>query len=893
MASISDDGLLLEFIAEGKEHLAAIEPDLLTLEQTVGNVEPEIINRIFRAIHSIKGASGFFGFEALKNLSHAMESVLVLIRDGKMQLTAEIIDVLLVGVDKLRTMFDDIHASDTVPYGQIVRQLEIILDAEKGSSLTEPITLQAQEPVKNEKIQPSAFDVDRFSMEVAMRNGQHVYLIHVKLDSDLTQKSRTPLDFVQHLGTMGSLLDSLLDITHFPDLATCLETDIPLIFLYASVLDADLLQEELQLSAEQLQSINIAEWLASDITASTGPVPLELEIEEDAPSPNKLDSKQKLTSVAPENTETIRVRVDLLNRLMDLAGELVLSRNQLNQILLKEINHIRGLHTLIQGIDLVTTDLQEHIMQTRMQPIGSIFGKFPRVVRDLSKQLGKDIQLKMSGEDVELDKSILESLSDPLTHLIRNCCDHAIETPDERRRIGKSETGSIMLLAYHEGGQINVVIKDDGRGIDSQNIARKALEKGLVTETELQRMSAQEMLNLIFLPGLSTAEKVSDVSGRGVGMDVVRNNIEKMSGHISVESVKGQGTKIQLRLPLTLAIISSLIVGVSDQKFAIPQINVVELVCVRAHEISTRIEKVGSASVLRLRGNLLPLVRLSDVLELESSYVDELTGENQPDRRQEVADIRLSEESDVLSENRRWHPESDYHILVLRSGGNQYGLIVDDIYDSEEIVVKPLSAYLKNTKCFSGATIMGDGRVAMILDIGGIQSHAGLSFIEHDSLEPQGVKTEDSTAEGENRQALILFTNAVDEFFALPLSSILRLERFDTSLIERVGSREFLNYRGKGLPLVRLENLIPVGSSPNDMRDAVLIIPKAGNGAAGIVVSRIVDTLEADVSLEKSLIEHPGVLGSAIISEHLSLFLEPEELLISSGILPYKKLLGV
>lgn len=578
------------------------------------------------------------------------------------------------------------------------------------------------------------------------------------------------------------------------------------------------------------------------------------------PEPQKIS-----TVVAVENsvnTETVRVKVDLLNRLMDLAGEMVLSRNQLLRVFEKDLADVDGLASIMQNVDLITTDLQEHIMQTRMQSISGVFGRFPRVVRDMSNLLGKQIQLEMSGEEVELDKSILEKLTDPLTHLIRNCCDHALETPSERLQMGKSPAGTISLKAFQESGQINIAIKDDGRGIDHEKIAKKAIANGVISEGELKRMSPQEIVQLIFMPGFSTAEQVSEISGRGVGMDVVRTNIEGLGGTISVETNVGKGTQILLRLPLTLAIIPSLIVGVAQHKFAIPQVNLVELVCIRAEEAASRIEKVGSVPVLRLRGNLLPLVKLSEVLKVKL----------------EMSDLTLNDEI---------HSQSffkDEYLLVLKSGATQYGLMVDEIFDMEEIVVKPLSSVLKNCRCFSGATIMGDGKVAMILDTNGIIQNSGLSFQEIEQEKNKLIDSQSLDNTKALRQSLITFNVSEDEIFALPLESVLRLEKLSLDRVERLGNKEFISYRGNSLPLIRLEKQLPIKGLDPDLEDAYLIIPKVGNGAAGIITSRILDTIETEIRLEKAYMDHPGVCGVTIIQDRHTLLIEPEGFLRQAGI---------
>jgi two-component system, chemotaxis family, sensor kinase CheA len=898
MAFISDDNLTQEFVIEAKDHLAAIEPEFLILEKDLSQASGDIINKIFRAIHSIKGAAGFLGFEALKKLSHVMESVLMLVRDGKLELSSPMIDALLEGVDILNVMLDDIQSSETVEIDAAVATLNTLIPGAAPSSANTAATTPSSAPTLD-KISSTSdlpFNPDSETLNKLVIQGQHVYSITVNLEKDLSQKNRTPLDFIDLVASMGMILDSVYDIDHFPTLDNFMEGVVHFKFMITSVLERELIAMGIDISPEQVDELDPTPYTANVVKA-TVTTPDEVPVKASAPAieaqPEPMVSTEKKAATKPagaaqkapaaDTNESVRVRIDLLNKLMDLAGEMVLSRNQLIRTIGDNIGKIPGLSTIIQNVDLITSDLQEHIMQTRMQPIGSVFGKFPRVIRDLAKQLGKEIELVTHGEDVELDKSIIESLSDPLTHLIRNCCDHAVETPAERIAAGKSGQGTVTLNAFHEGGQINITITDNGRGIDHERLAKKVVSAGIYSEQAVKAMSIQEIVNFIFLPGLSTAEKVSDVSGRGVGMDVVRTNIEKLGGHISVDTVLGKGTTILLRLPLTLAIIPSLIVGVGDQRLAMPQINLIELVCIRAHDIQEKIERIGKADVLRLRGKLLPLLRLADVMGLQRHYTDPETGDVLSDRRNRVADDRQPP-----MENRREDRHSDYYVLVLKVGPNQYGLIVDDVFDTEEIVVKPLSGFLKNCKCFAGATIMGDGRVAMILDAGGILAFTKLSFADIDA-DAHLQKAELDTGDHPNRlrQSVILFHNALDETFAIPLDSVLRLEKFETSKIERISGREFLTYRGKGLPLIRFESYLSVSPAPYDLQESYLIIPKSGNGVAGLIATKILDTLEVDVELEKTLLEQPGVKGSGVINGVLTLFIEPEGLLQTAGLLQH------
>ncbi len=901
MSSFADESIISDFVAESREHLATIEPDLLLMEQDGAKVSAEVINRVFRAIHSIKGGAGFFAFEALKKLSHAMEGVLMQVRDGKLKVAAELMDVVFASLDRLKAMLDDIEASDSVPYAKELASLEAILSGQ-GLIIGETVKGREKGTLRD-------FDLDAETVRSALRRGMNIFRAIAFLHRDIKDKGLTPLAFLNNALSVGTCLDAFIDIEAIADLEHCLEQDLPVTLLFATVLEPDLAALGLKLPVAQVKALDL-EALRKEVKAKkaeTGPAPEAVQspaevLPEPAAAPElaELPSEDKAPrELAKESgNETLRVRVDLLTNLMNLAGELVLGRNQLVRAVTDYQHEIPGLGAILQNVNQVTTEMQEGIMQTRMQPIGTVFSRFPRIIRDMSRQLGKQIEVKIEGAEVELDKSIVEMLVDPLTHIIRNCADHAIESPAERKKARKNPTGTIHLHAFHEGGQINIAVHDDGRGIDAKKVLAKALAKGLVTKAQAAEMTEREMVHLVFAPGFSMAEQVSEISGRGVGMDVVRTNVEKLGGHVEMETEVGMGTTVRLRLPLTLAIIPSMIVGVADHRFAIPQVNVVEFVWVKASEVAQRIEHVQGALVLRLRDKLLPLVRLADVLEIQRIFHDPETGRAVPDRRQALAD-RRSEEDEALQdatgrgEDRRTDWRSDHNIIVLRVGKNHYGVIVDELFDIEEIVVKPLSGFIQGTKCFSGATILGDGRVIMILDGGGLATAANLHFTDLQAEELRRAEEEKRNAalKASRRRSVILFEAAAGERFTVPQDHVLRLERILKSKIEMIGDREYIEYRGEGLPLVRLDQHMEVRPLQADLEELFLVIPKIPGQSstvrpsAGILISEILDALDVEVELKAVAFEGPGLLGSAVVQGHLTLFIDPVSLLKAAGLM--------
>lgn len=520
--------------------------------------------------------------------------------------------------------------------------------------------------------------------------------------------------------------------------------------------------------------------------------------------------------------QTIRVSVDLLENLMTMVSELVLTRNQLLQIVRRYKDS--EFSVPLQRLSHVTSELQEGVMKTRMQPIGNAWAKLPRMIRDLSLELGKKIELQMIGAETELDRQVLELIKDPLTHMVRNSADHGVETPEVRVRAGKSETGRVTLNAYHEGGHIIIEISDDGRGLDVARIRQKAVQNGLASEAEVEGMSDQQVQQFIFKAGFSTAAQVTSVSGRGVGMDVVRTNIEKIGGTIELKSKFGRGSTFVIKIPLTLAIVSALIVESCGERFAVPQISVVELV--RASTDSEhRVERIHGTPVLRLRNRLLPLVSLERLLQLE----------RKPD--------------DATTES---------FIIVAQVGTYNFGIMVDRVFDTEEIVVKPVAPILRHLSLFSGNTILGDGTVIMILDPNGIAGATGeIQVAESQQVEAQAGRTE----RADERTALLVFRAGEGGPKAVPLALVARLEEIDLASVEYSNDRPMVQYRDKLMPLIAMTGEAKLGTTG---RQPVLVFAD-GEQSMGLVVDEIVDIVEDKMNVELAG-DRPGFLGSAIIA---------------------------
>jgi two-component system, chemotaxis family, sensor kinase CheA len=526
--------------------------------------------------------------------------------------------------------------------------------------------------------------------------------------------------------------------------------------------------------------------------------------------------------------QTIRVSVEVLEDLMTLVSELVLTRNQLMQ--LARVSSDSQISVPLQRLSHITSELQEGVMKTRMQPIGNAWAKLPRLVRDLANELGKKIDLEMRGADTELDRQVLELIKDPLTHMVRNSGDHGLEGPADRRAAGKPETGRILLNAYHQGGHIIIEIGDDGRGLPVEKIRAKVLAQGLTTEAELAQMSEHDVLRFIFRPGFSTAQQITSVSGRGVGMDVVKTNIERIGGTIELRSKEGRGTTFTIKIPLTLAIVSALIVQAGGERFAIPQIGVVELVRVGdEHEGNTRIEMIKDAPVLRLRDRLLPLVSLSSLLRLREAPVGGLKG----------------------------------YVVVMQVGANVFGIVVDRVFDTEEIVVKPVAPILRHITMFSGNTILGDGSVIMILDPNGVARGAGITA--EGRVEEQQTMNVNGGIRSDSSTSLLLFRAGDQTPKAVPLGLVARLEDIPVERIEMSGGTPVVQYRGQLMPMVPIAGH---WEAPASGRQAVLVFTE-GQRSMGLMVDEILDVVEEPLLIQPGS-DRLGYLGSAVIAERVT-----------------------
>jgi two-component system, chemotaxis family, sensor kinase CheA len=686
------DELTKEFIAESQEGLDRMERCLSELETRPDDAG--LLGEIFRAVHTIKGTTGFLGFDRLEKLAHAGEHLLGSLREGRLAVTSELVSGLLRLMDGLRAI--------------------LVLIEETGGEGTR-----------------SSDEDGELIAELALLDGE-----------------RPPAEIeTEMLNAVVGLGDQVVP-------------------------------------AKAASGV----WNVSD--AQSGASPAVTNSERNGAGSDK----------------TLRIDVDVLNRMMNQVGELVLTRNQMLQSDMAAGNFPE----LVRRLDSVTADLRETVMQARMQPVGNLFGKFPRMVRDLARTCGRDVRVEFTGQETGLDKSLLEAIKDPLTHAVRNAVDHGIEAPADRVLAGKPAEGCVRLRAFHQSGSVVIEVADDGAGIPMERVLAKAIERNLVTKEQAAGMSEREALQLIFLPGFSTAAAVTTVSGRGVGMDVVRANVEKVGGSVEVESRRGEGTTLRLRVPLTLAIVPSLVVRCGGQSFALPQSALVELVDIPKREFARVVQQIGSAELFRLREHLLPMIWLDRLLGLE------------PDR------------PDV---------SQGHYLAVLEADGCRYGLVVDDLISPEEIVVKPLSPVLREIGLFSGATVLGNGTLALILDVGATAARAGVKPTEEEGIDFGTGETTDREA----GESFLIFEDRARERTAMPLEMVERIESVSLEQIEYAGGRPLLQYRGELLPLKdegnALRDLEAARRVGEEVHASVLICgdPRRGKQRVGVVVRQVLD----------------------------------------------------
>lgn len=792
-----NEDIVREFLVESYENLDQLDRDLVELEGEPGS--RPLLSSIFRTVHTIKGTSGFLGFGRLERVTHVGESLLVELRDGKREMDQRTTDVLLSITDTVRAILGAVEQDGTegeVDVDEVVAAVEALRSGQAPAApvAAAPVAAapapEVAAPVEvPEQVEPP----EALAAEAEPAAAEPV--------AEAAAPAAQPA---------GDAPDDTASVPARKRIVGRRPADQPVAPAAGAAVPGQ----------------------------RQGPVGEQPPAPAPKPAPVAPAEEAPVGTARGANETSIRVDVEVLDSLMRQVGELVLARNQITR--LAQGSEEAELVRASQRLNLIAGELQEGVMKTRMQPIEHVWSKMPRVVRDLAAACGREVVLEMTGKETELDRSLLEAVKDPLTHLVRNAVDHGVEPADVRVAAGKPAKGVLSLRAYHAGGQVVVEVADDGRGIDPQKVAEAAVARGVKTEAQVAGMSPADLLQLLFLPGFSTAEKVTKVSGRGVGMDVVRTKIEGIGGTVDVESVLGKGTVWRLRIPLTLAIMPTLTVACAGDLYAVPQVNLLELVALDSSRGSGGIEHVHAAPVYRLRGELLPLVGLREALALP------------PD-----------EQGDTTV------------IAVVQADGRRFGLLVDQVLNTEEIVVKPLSARLKAIGVYAGATVLGDGRVALILDVQAIARRA----LPGEPLEQANDLLAAANAGADETEQVLVVGVGAGRRVAMPLASVARLEHLRTADLELVGGREVVQYRDTILPLMRLGHLLGAMGEPDGDELLVVVYSRAGR-SVGLVVDEILDIVDDHVH-EHSDVEDSGLLGSTVLGGRVTELLDVQAAILA------------
>ena len=772
------DDLLVEFLTETSESLDQLDVELVKLEQDPN--DPSLLGNIFRLVHTIKGTCGFLGLPRLESVAHAGENILGKFRNGALTVNSDGVTLILACLDRIKELLSELERTEAEPEGDD----QSLIDQLNGYAETGAL-------------------VDAASAEAAPAAPAPAAAPEAVAETDIDEHGFVPVPAAM-TGVDAESTGDALEPDEFG-------------FVPVPASETGLEQTE-----QEIVEAPVPE-AAAPAPEAAAPAP-----EAAATAPEAAATADKDIGAERENSvanQSIRVNVGLLEDLMTSISELVLSRNQLLQM----VRHLEDSEFTapLQRLNHITTELQENVMKTRMQPIGNAWSKLPRIIRDLAHELDKKIDLQMVGSETELDRQVLEMIKDPLTHMVRNSADHGLEVPEERAKAGKPDTGIVKLRAFHEGGQIVIEISDDGRGISVAKVRQKVLQNGLATEAQVATMSDEQIQAYVFNAGLSTADAVTNVSGRGVGMDVVRTNIEKIGGTVEMVSVEGKGSTFTIKIPLTLAIVSALIVKAGAERFAMPQISVVELVRTSANS-EHRIETIHATPVLRLRDSLLPLINLTKALRIDgTTAIDE---------------------------------DAELFIIVVAVGAQHFGVIVDRVFDTEEIVVKPTAPILRNIPLFSGNTILGDGSVVMILDPNGLANTINGSKVQ-ETMESADISKDKDEKKASDRFSMLLFEAGGEEPKAVPLGLVSRLEEMDMDKVESASGAAVIQYRGELMPLVTADGGHPNGETG---KRPVLVFADEER-KMGLVVDRISDIVEQELNIEYAKNNEGGHLGSAVL----------------------------
>ncbi|MCL2009567.1 MAG: chemotaxis protein CheA [Synergistaceae bacterium] len=798
------------------------------------NGDPKLMNGAFRSAHSLKGTAGFFSLEKIVAVAHELESVFSQIKDGTLALNDEISDIVLQSVDCLRDLVDNIGGDEAVDIGKLVKTLKNYSNA--GSR---------EENTKEEIHTP--FDRGGFETEKALKNaarrGHKIYYVNIGFNRSLGKYYKNPKGMIDNILSIGSIVAAIVDGN--PDETI---TDLDTEALTLRIADALAKRDT---STLELLVTSVLEFDLFSIAIEVDKKHIRLLKEGCGSEPAAIGEESEWVykkAPARENNFSIRLDISVINGLLDLANEMILTRNQLFSAVSRHKRSIAGLAPVLHDMARLTSEIQEKVMLTRMQPISVIFDKFSRMIRDTAKALNKEIELETFGGDVMLDKYLLDSLADPITQLVKNAACHGLEPAERRVTLGKPQKGKITLNAYMRDGLAFIEVTDDGAGIDAEALKRKSLELGAATEERLSAMSRSDIFALMFEPGITTAEQVTRLSGRGVGMDIVKTNIEKLGGSIEVDSEQDKGTTVRLKMPLTLSVIRTLIVEIDSVRYSVPEVNVERIVRIRhgmpLNMTKARIERLNDSLVLSLGGRVIPIVTMREIDARAKGL--ELPPDGSPFEQILRRDVAKC--------------------LVLKARDKNFALLIDDAVKTEQTLVKPLPGYLRKCLCYSSVTVLGNGSAIAILDAEGILRLMGIEGVEKNALTQKDEKDE---------KQIIIFKCSGAEYFALEMDEISRIEAVGPERIQRIGDGRFVNIAGKTVRVVRPENFAPVHKRRYTGNKLYVLTLKKSAPPVGLLAGKVLDKVSGGFELDHDRLYSDFIFGTSVFNEKILIFLDP------------------
>ncbi|MCL2443493.1 MAG: chemotaxis protein CheA [Treponema sp.] len=810
-----------DFKDEAKTHVEKIEAAFLNINTLINN--PKLMNNVFRAAHSLKGAASFFSLGKIVAVAHELESVFSQIKNGDLEITDELIDIVLQSVDCLKELIDNTQNDKAISISQLLNTLKKISGA--GRDIRELFDLK---------------NIDKENkLKDAVRYGHKIYYIDIKINK---KNPAFADEFIRVISKSGKIVDQKQDAVFLHLLVT-------------SVLDIKLFSIAVNIDTKHIHLLH------NDIVFNSDEY---IDITQTQQIDTSIERTGKKTA-ENESHYSMRLDISVINELLDISNEMILIRNQLFSVMSDYTKTITGLAPVMYDINRLTSEVQNKIMSMRMQPISVIFAKFPRVIRDTAKSLGKDIAVEIIRDDVHLDKYLLEALTDPITQIVKNSASHGLESIDVRTASGKPQKGIISLTAYKQDGSAIIEVKDDGAGIDTNAIKQKALELGITTKDELSLMTEKDVFDFIFEPGVSTSSQITKLSGRGFGMDIVKTNIERLGGSIEIESKSGFGTTVRLIMPITLSVINTLIVTIDSIQYAVPELNIERIVRINNESISRRIERVNKSLVLVFNGRIIPVVTIK---EIETKVKD-------------LNPVPVN----TLMEQYRF--DGITKCLVLKTKGKSFALLIDDALDTEQILVKPLPVFFQNCPCYSNVTVLGNGNAVTVINAEGIMLYMGLDDVEKEAARLLSSAEETAETEKEkepdiNKKQIVLFKCSGPEYFAVGIEDILRIESIYTKDIQEIGSGFFINIAGKTIRLLKPEDYSPVTKQNYTSEKLYVLTLKNSNtddtsGAtvSGLLAGKVLDKIEGVFTLNKEQIQSDFVLGTSAYNEKIIIFLNP------------------